>query len=388
MDPILEKFNLNNEENKEEIVYGVYDNRKTNIFTRINDFLIDHSKISIKDKSYFFHLLAVMVDSGLPLVRSLKVLVDRTENIHLKRVINTIQYNMENKGQTLAQSMQKFPDVFDESEIGIVKSGEETGKLDQMLFKLAKQLERSYELKLKIKGAMVYPLTVVIALILAGIIVMIFVIPKLKSFFTENSIDLPLPTQILINTSNFMGSYWWAVLLVIIAFSLITNFYINTEHGKFKWHYYLLKTPLIGPLIVKLSIVKFVRFLEVLIASGLPITKVLKICADSIGNTVYQKKLYSTAEHVQQGEKISDNLENATLIFPKTLVEMLRVGENSAAIDTASAKMADHFEREIEHDLKNIITILEPSMIVLIGFIVVFMAFAIMAPIFNLSSIS
>lgn len=385
---LLDNFNLNTESTKEDVIYGIYDNRSKNVFVRLNDFLIDHTKISIKDRSYFFHLLAVMVDSGIPVVKALKVLVDRTENKHFRRVINTIAYNMENKGQTLASSMQKFPDTFAESEIGIVKSGEETGQLDVMLFKLSKQLAASYELGLKIKGAFIYPITVITALGIAISIVVIFVIPKLKSFFSDNDMELPFATQILINTGAFFGNFWWLILLAIIATVFIGNFYINTEAGKFKWNYYLLKSPLIGPMLVKICVVRFVRLLEVLITSGLPITKILKICGESIGNEVYRRKLILVSERVEQGEKISDNLQNASLIFPSTLVEMLRIGENSASLDKSCEKMADHFEREIEHDLKNIITVLEPAMIVIIGLIVVAMAFAIMGPIFNLSSIT
>ncbi|KKP38308.1 MAG: Type II secretion system F domain, type IV pilus assembly protein PilC, partial [Candidatus Peregrinibacteria bacterium GW2011_GWF2_33_10] len=331
---LLEQFNLNSEvTDNEEVIYGVYDNRKSNVFVRINDFLIDHSKINIKDKSYFFYLLAVMVDSGIPLVKALKVLVDRTENKRLRRIIATIAYNMENKGETLARSMEKFVDIFTESEIGIVKSGEESGQIDKMLFKLAKQLEGSYELSLEIKGALIYPVTVISALIVAGAIVVIFVVPKLQTFFTENNVSLPLPTEMLMNISGFFAVYWWALCLIIIAGIFLGNFYVSTDSGKFKWHYYLLKTPLIGSILIKVYIVRFVRLLEVLVESGLPITKILKTSAEAIGNEVYKRKLLDTAEQVSEGVKLSDSLAGASLIFPESLVEMLRVGESSASID-------------------------------------------------------
>lgn len=374
-------------ENINEVIYGVYDNRSRNIFVRINDFLIDHTKVSIKDKSYFFHLLGIMVDAGIPLLKSLKILVNRTENKHLRRVIATIAYNIENKGQNLANSMQKFPGIFTESEVGIVKSGEESGQIDKMMTKLAKQLEDSYELHLKISGAFVYPATVIGALLVASSVVIIFVIPKLQSFFTENNVTLPLPTQILIDSSAFISQFWVLILMLIVAFLFIGNFYINTESGRFKWDHFLLKVPVVGKIMVKSCIIRFVRLLEVLFESGLPITKCFKIISESMGNEVYKRKFLESADRIAKGEKISDTLEGADLLFPVTLVEMLRIGESSATLNSAASKMASHFEREIDHDIKNTITILEPTMIILIGLGVVGMAFAIMAPIFNLTSI-
>ncbi len=384
---LLENLNLDIQQEDKEIIYGVYDNREKNLFVRLNDFFIDHGKVSIKDRSYFFYLLAVMVDAGIPIIQALKILVSRTQNLHFRRVINTMEYGMEHKGEPLHKAMQKFPAVFGDSEIGLVKSGETTGKLDEMLFRLAKQLEQSYELNLKLKSALIYPATIISALIIAAFIVVIFVIPKLKSFFVENHVSLPMPTQILLSISNFMGNYWWLIIFTTIGAILIGNFYVNTEQGKFKWHYYLLKTPLIGEMLVKISIIRFVRLLGVLVESGIPITQSLKTCADSIGNEVYRKKLLLTADNIAKGEKISDNLDGASLIFPKTLVEMIRIGENSASLDRSAEKMANHFEREIEHDLKNTMAILEPALIILIGLVVVAMAFAIMSPIFNLSNL-
>lgn len=374
----------NNTPEKEEVIYGIYDNSKRSLLTKINDFFIDRGRISLKEKSYFFHLLAVMLDAGIPMVETLKILAKRTGNEHFRRVINTLAYNTE-IGNTLSGSMTRFPDVFQEAEIGIVKSGEAVGHLDMMLLKLAKQLEESYDLHLKIKSALLYPALVIATLIIAGGIIMTFIVPKLVEFFKETSTELPPLTRAIIYTSDFLSNYWWAILIAILMIFIIISMYLKTESGRLRFDYYKLKFPLIGSLLRKAMIYKFAHMLGILVTSGLPITKTLEIISQSMENELYKRSLLQVKEKVQNGEKIHTSMQEAPFLFPDVVTKMINMGEQSASLDSISEKLARQYDREITHSVKNLTTVLEPTVIVIVALLVGILAIAIMGPVFSLS---
>lgn len=369
---------------QEEVIYGVYDNSRRSLLTKINDFFIDRGRISLKERSYFFHLLAVMIDAGIPMVETLKILAKRTDNEHFRRVINTLAYNTE-IGNTLSGSMARFPDVFSEAEVGIVKSGEAVGHLDVMLLKLAKQLEESYDLHLKIKSALLYPALVIATLIAAGGIIMTFVVPKLVEFFKETSAELPALTRAVIFASDFLSKYWWAILIVILMIFVIFGTYLKTESGRLRFDYYKLKFPIVGNLLRKTAIYKFAHMLGILITSGLPITKTLEIISQSMENELYKRSLLQIKEKVQNGEKIYTSMQDAPFLFPNVVTKMINMGEQSASLDSISEKLARQYDREITHSVKNLTTVLEPTVIVIVALLVGILAIAIMGPIFSLS---
>ncbi len=214
LDNLVQELGSQIKENKSDIVYGVYDNTDRSFFARINDFLIDRSKISLQEKSYFFYLMAVMVDAGLSLTQVLNILSRRSKNEHFRRVINTLAYNVE-RGKPLSFSMERFPMVFSEFEIGIVRSGEAIGNLDKMLFRLAQQETRDYELSLKVITSLIYPITILGALVLAGLILTFYVLPQLSRFFEQSGAKLPYLTQKFVSLSHLLVNYWWLFLIVV-----------------------------------------------------------------------------------------------------------------------------------------------------------------------------
>ncbi|PIR54994.1 hypothetical protein COU74_04640 [Candidatus Peregrinibacteria bacterium CG10_big_fil_rev_8_21_14_0_10_36_19] len=373
---------------KEEVVYGVYNNAGKPWSVRFNDFLVDRSKVTLKDRSYFFHMLAVMVDAGIPVVSAVKALVARSDNPRFRRILNTIAHNVES-GSSLAEAMNRFDDVFDESEVGIVRSGEATGRLHLMLFKLSEKLDRRHDLSLKLWSAAVYPIAVFSVLILVAVGMLIWVFPTLLNLLKDSGIEeanLPFATRLLIGIQTGFVEYWWLILVVLFGLYGLFTFYVGTDYGKARWDYFKLRTPIVGGLLRKVYVLRFVSMVGLLIDSGLPVIKSLKIAGSSISNTIYKLKVQDVIDKVRNGQRVSDGLSDTAFLFPPEVVQMLRVGESSASLGKVSNKIGDQYDREIDNSLKKISSVFEPVLILVVGVFVALLALAIMAPIFNLSN--
>jgi len=389
MQDILKKITEKRGKKRRDVIYGVYDGKGDDLLTRFNDFLIDHSSVGIKEKSYFFHMMAVMVDAGIPVVTALRSFSTRTKNERFARVLSTVAHDSE-QGARLSDSMAKFGDIFDEVEIGVIKSGEAVGKLGPMLFKLSDQVGRSHELRMKLWGAAFYPLAVLATLVLVAVAMLVWVFPTLLNLLSESGVgvgDLPLSTRSLIFMEAALTGYWWLMLLVIGVGYGVFKMYTGTEDGKTWWDYIKLRLPVVGPLLRRVYVLQFISLIGVLIDSGLPVITAMEITTNSIPNNVFKIKLRDVIESVRKGEKISNNLENTPFLFPSEVVEMIRVGEKSAALGEVSLKVSAQYQNEIDHMLKKLTSIFEPVMILLVGLFVGVLALAVMSPIFNLSAI-
>ncbi len=374
---------------RRDVIYGLYDSSRQPLFTRVDDFLIDHSHVPLEEKAYFFHLLAVMMDAGISLIDALKMLASRSGSERFRRVINTVAFSVI-QGKKLSDAMSRFPDVFGDMEMGIIRAGEAAGNIDTMLFKLAKQLDKSHELQTKLITAAIYPLAVLGVLMVVATGMLIWIIPSLVNLLKEGGLqekDFPLATRILIGLSAFMTSYWWAVIFGGIIFYLIFKIYITSENGKFAWDHFKLKVPVLGNLLRRVMVLRFVSSLGILIESGLPVVQALTIIASSLNNELYRLKVWEVIAKVQQGEKISSSLADAPFLFPETITQMLAVGEQSASVGQISEKIGVHYDREIDNALKRLTSLFEPLMIVFVGFTVAVLALAILTPIFSLSQL-
>jgi type II secretory pathway component PulF len=374
--------------NQEEIIYGIYDNTRLGVWRQLNDFLIDHSRVSLKEKSYFFYLLAVMVDSGVPLVQSLRIVARRTTSERLRRVLFTVAHDVE-KGKNFADTLSRFPDVFEEFEIGVIRSGEASGHLDKMLSRLATEVEDAYDLQSQLWSAAFYPLVVVAVLLVVGIGVMTFLVPKILQFSQDlSSGDRPLPaaTQLLITTQYIISSYWWLMILAAVATYGLWNFYVKSGEGKIQWDLLVLKLPIIGMLRRKIYVLRIIRLLAILLESGLPILVTLKMVAQSVPNEVYRLRLWDALNQVQQGGKLHTAFQQDPFLFPEEVTSMLAIGEQSATISQSATRAAFQYEKEIKHTLKKLTTIFEPALIIIAGIFVAVMAIAVLMPIFDLTS--
>ncbi len=374
---------------KPEIIYGIAQRRGFSMFSRINDFFIDHSKVKLEEKVYFFHLLAVMIDAGVPLIQALKILANRTKSERFRRILNTIGYSV-TQGKNFSEAMARFPDVFGDMEVGIVRSGEAAGNLDKMLFKLSDQLDKSHALQIKVITSSIYPIAVLVVLVLVASAMLIWVVPSLVNLLTESGMqekDFPLATQILLHLSRFLTGYWWAVIIGVFFVVMFFRVYISSDNGKFRWDYFKLRFPVIGSLLRRVIVLRFIGNLGILIESGLPVVQALTILASSTSNELYRLKMWQVIARVQQGEKISTSLADSSFLFPETVTQMLAVGEQSAMIGPISEKIAEHYDREVDNALKRLTSLLEPIMIVFVGLTVAVLALAVLMPIFNLGQL-
>lgn len=385
---LLENVKKVKEEQADAVIYGEYDNSDKPLSQRLNDFLIDHSGISIKDKSYFFHMLAVMVDAGIPVVRAVKSLARRSKNPRFSRILNTLAYLSE-KGSTLSDAMMRFEDVFDESEIGIIRSGEATGRLHQMLFKLSTQLDDRHDLYLKLWGAAVYPIAVFSVLILVAVGMLVWVFPTLLNLLAEGGFggeQLPLATRVLIFIQSAVVNYWWAIIAGLATLYALFYMYRASSYGAVRWDYIKLRLPLIGFLIRKVYVLRFVSLLGILIEAGLPVIKALQITGNAIPNRIYKLKVQEIINQVREGQRISESMKDSEFLFPMEISEMIAVGESSASLTKVSEKVAAQYQREVDNTIKKLTSVFEPIMILVVGLSVALLALAIMAPIFNLST--
>jgi type IV pilus assembly protein PilC len=384
---ILEKIRNMEQDERSPVIYGIYDNAKASWTTRLNDYLIDRSKVRLKEKSYFFHMLAIMVDAGVPIVTGIKTLAYYTENPRFRRVLNTIAYHAE-RGVILSDAMASFDTIFDEAEIGIIKAGEATGKLDSILLKLSQQLDKRHDMEMKVFSASVYPIAVLSVLVLVSIGMLMWVLPTLLRLLEEGGLTmdkLPLATKVLLGIQSVVIGYWWLILIAIFAAYAGFMSWKATERGAIRWDYFKLKMPIIGKVLRKIYVLRFVGVMGLLIDSGVYVMKSLQITGNAVPNKVYQAKAEEIIERVKNGGKISESMSDTPFLFAPEVVQMIRVGESSASLAQVSEKVSNQYQREVDNTLKKASSLFEPILILIVGLFVALLALSIMAPIFSLT---
>lgn len=328
--------------------------------------------------------LATMIDSGLVLSEAVDILVNQQTNQDFKKVLEVVSRDIKS-GLDLASALRKHPDVFPPLYCSLVKAGEQAGNLDVILNEMANNLERDREFKSRVRGAMIYPVMILLMMVVVIGVMMFFVVPRLTSLYTQSDMELPLPTQILIGSSNFFIGYWWAILVVMIIGIVIFRKWVSTPEGKFNFDAFLLKVPLVGRVIKGTSLTNFTRTFGLLTTAGVPILDSITIVAEVIGNSVYKKALLETRMGVERGLTMSAQLQLVG-VFPSIIPQMYRVGEETGKVDKVSFKMADYFESEADHLVKNLTVIVEPVILVVLGVGVAFLVLSIILPIYNLTT--
>lgn len=352
-----------------------------------NEFVMGLSGVKLQEKVTFYQLLAVMINAGVPIIRSLYVLSDQNKNVHLKKIIRALAQKME-AGSSFSDSMKNYPKVFDDAEIGMIASGEASGNLNEILKDIAKQKENSSRIVSKVKGAMMYPAAIIVIMIVALFLMLTMVVPKLSSLFVEGGKDLPLTTQILISSSDFAQHYWYVVLLAVIAVVVGFIFFRRSKKGKYSTDLALLYLPIFGKLVRQLMISRFTRMLASLMDAGLPIVKALEINANALGNEVYKKRVMYASQDVAQGIPLGENLTNDDFLFPPMVSSMVLVGEQTANLSEVANKIANYYENEVDTAVNSLSKLMEPVILVVMGGAVGFIVAAIMQPIMALSDMS
>jgi len=342
-------------------------------------------RVRDKDLTVFTRQIATMINAGLPLVQSLEGLASQQPNKQFKRILTKIREDVEG-GSTFAASIKRHPAVFTSLYMSMVEAGEAGGFLDTVLNRLAGYIEKSMTLRRKVKGAMIYPATVITVAVAVVIFLLIFVIPTFKALFEGFGAALPLPTRIVLELSRLVRTHVVTVLGAFVGTVFGLRFYYRTEKGKKVIDSLLLRLPIIGQLIRKVSVAKFTRTLGTLLSSGVPILDGLNITARVAGNKVVEEAILKTRSSIAEGKTIADPL-GASGIFPPMVVQMISVGEQTGALDSMLAKIADFYDAEVDQAVANLTTLLEPLMIVFLGVVVGGVIIAMYLPIFKLVSV-
>jgi type IV pilus assembly protein PilC len=340
-------------------------------------------KVDTKDLVVFTRQFATMIDSGLPLVQCLDILSSQQENKTLKETLLKVKESVEG-GATFADSLAKHPKVFDDLYVNLVAAGEVGGILDTILNRLAAYIEKAMKLKKRVKGAMVYPTTIMaIAVIVVGVI-LVFVIPTFAKMFADFGGELPGPTKAVIALSNFLKNYILVMIAGCWGLSFAFKKYYATPKGRKTVDALALKAPVAGPLIRKVSVAKFTRTLGTMLSSGVPIMDGLEIVAKTSGNKIVEEAIYKVRQSISEGKTIAEPLQDSG-IFPAMVVSMIAVGEATGAMDTMLNKIADFYDDEVDDAVNNLTAMMEPLLMVFLGTTVGGLVIAMYLPIFKLA---
>lgn len=326
--------------------------------------------------------LATMINAGLPLTEALELMRVQMKP-QFSQIITKILRDVQG-GTSLADAMAKHPETFSAVYISLVRAGEASGKLDEILNRLAETEEKAEDFRRKTKGALIYPIIVVLAMIGVGVVMMMFVVPQLTSMYDDLGAELPLVTQVLIGISDLMKALWWVVLPAMFVGGLLLRSWIKTSQGKEQFDRLILKVPVLGSLRVQVMMADFSRTLALLASSGISILEALDIVSRSMENVVFQKAITQAAKGLEKGNPLAAMLAKQH-IFPPLMTQMISVGEETGELDTVLTKVSRYFEAEAEAKIKNLTTAIEPVIMVVLGIGVAFIVIAIIMPLYQLT---
>ena len=342
-------------------------------------------KVKQKDIVVFTRQLGTMIDAGLPIVQSLDILAEQSESKPFRKVLRELKDDVES-GSTFAEGLKKHPKIFDDLFVNMIAAGEVGGILDTILQRLSEYLEKSMKLKAKIKGAMIYPISIITVAVGVTAVLLIWVIPVFGELFSSFGQELPGPTQFVINLSNFTIAYFPYIVGVVGATGLLLRQIYNTENGRLRMDQLSLEFPIFGDLLRKSAIARFTRTLSTLISSGVPILDALLITARTSGNKIVERAILATRTSISEGNTISEPLMESG-VFPPMVCHMISVGETTGALDSMLQKIAEFYEDEVDNMVENLTTLMEPLVILILGVIIGGLVISMYLPIFKLGSV-
>lgn len=340
-------------------------------------------KVQQNDIIVFCRQFSTMIDAGLPIIQCLDILQSQQENPTFKKMLKDIKESVES-GQTLAESLKKYPDQFDDLFVNMVAAGEAGGILDVILRRMSAYLEKSAKLKGQVKGAMTYPAVTIIIAIGVVAVILIFVIPVFQDMFSTFGKALPVPTQIVIGMSEFVKSNIIYLIGGVVLFVFAFRRFYKTEKGRALVDDLLLKLPVIGILIRKVTVAKFTRTMGTMLSSGVAILEALDIVAKTSGNKTIEKAIYKVRSSIAEGQTIADPLSESG-VFPPMVCQMIAVGESTGAIDSMLEKIADFYEEEVDQAVENLTSLIEPFMLVFLGVTIGGLVVSMYLPIFKMA---
>lgn len=370
---VLQKNNL--------LPLSVQEEEKQNDLTKA--FLKYYDRVTEKELVIFFRQLSILIEARVPILTSLAAIKEQTSNSYFVKVISEMVNDIED-GMSLSGALEKHKDIFSSLTINIIKAGETSGSLKKSIDYVAENIERNYTLSTRVRSALLYPGIVLVVFFIIGFLVISFILPKLTQVIKDLNAIVPWYTEAVMTVGDFMAVYWWAVAIVILGFVVTVMYYLRTNDGRREWDQVKIRLPIVGEIYRYVYITRFSENLAVLLAGGIPIIRALESVSAVINNSVYEAVFLKAAEEVKRGGNMSTVLRRSSLI-PPMVAHMVKIGEDSGQIDSVLGHIAKFYDQETEILTKNLSTLLEPVLMVIIGIAVGFMAFAILMPIYNIA---
>lgn len=365
---------------RELVLLALSERKSMTLFQSTFGFL---RRVPRKEVVMFSRQLAVLISATVPIVQSLRILVKQTKNINFKIILSEIADEVDG-GARLSQTLARYPQVFSDFFTHMVRSGETTGKLDETLNYLADQQEKDYDLVSKMKGAMIYPIFIIVAMSSVGVLMMIFVLPKLTEVLKQGGAELPWSTKLVMGSSDFLRGQWWVIVLVIFIAVFTYNFINHQPEGRKRIDRLKMRLPVFGGIYQNIYMVRFSRSLATLLVSGVPLTRSLEITSDIIGNRVYKDLIMETIKEVEAGKSIASVFIHSKEI-PIMLPHMMAIGEQTGKLDLILDKISGFYARDLENTVENLVSLIQPLILVIMGVAVAVIVMSILMPMYNLS---
>ena len=353
---------------------------------KINLFLQKLTSVPLAEKLFFIQHLGIMLKAGISLSTALKTLAKQTTNKRFARIIADISRNVE-KGVSFTESLKPHEKIFGQLFINMIESGEISGKLEEVLKRLYLQFKKNHELLSKVKGALIYPIVILIAMSGIGTFMMIAVVPKITAMFKDFNAELPLATKLLIKFSDSLVANGLLYLVALIVVILTIVRLIKTKRGRYAFHGLLLKLPIFSPIIKKINLARFARTTSSLLKTDIMIIKSFQIAANVLGNVHYRQALMEMSDKIKKGGTINEVVANYPKLFPPVVAQMIAVGEDTGELDYILEELAEFYEGEIDQTMNNLPAIIEPILILALGLVVGGMAVAVIMPMYALTSV-
>ncbi len=352
---------------------------------KLNDWVDTYiTRVPFAHKMLFIHHLQIMTKAGLSIITALKILSEQTENKKLRLVIKSVKADVE-KGQQLSEALSKYPKIFPPIYVSMMAAGETAGKLEDSLKNIYEQMHKTHELNARIRGAMIYPAVILVAMGGIGIEVVVVILPKLLIMFQEFHAQLPLATRVLIWFTNFLQNYGLWVLIGFVAFIFLARWLLTKPKIRRAVHGFNLHLPIAGLILKKINLARFTMTLSALLQSAIPIIDAVRTTAEVQGNLVYREQLIATSETLKKGEPLSQILARFPQTFPPMVTEMIMVGEESGQVELMLKEMSEYYSDEVDATMRNFSTIIEPVIILVLGLAVAVIAMAVIAPMYSLA---
>jgi type IV pilus assembly protein PilC len=338
--------------------------------------------VSLKEKLFFTRNLSVMVSSGLTIARALDNLGVQTKNKHFKAVLNNVYKDVQ-KGLSLSDALAKYPAIFNDLFVNMIRVGEIGGTLDESLNIITIQMEKEHELRSKVRGALIYPAVIVTAMAIVGVIMLTYILPQILGVFGDMDVVLPAPTRFIIKVSDILQTQGVLIAIILIGGGIFLKAFSSTDTGKKAASFALLKTPILKHIVIKVNCARFARIYSSLLHSGVSVVDSLNIVANTLTNTFFKEAVLEGRNKIQRGVELSTVIAEYPVIFPVIVAQMIRVGEETGKTEDMMVKLAEFYEEEVNQVTKNLSSIIEPVLMLVIGSAVGFFAVAMLQPMYS-----